>query len=143
MKSVGSFSSGLNFKVNNLYKKLVIQPFFKGIFGGQFSNLYTENRPCSVYCTVHTVQYLPILSFSATLDDSVLAETKYVDLPAKAIMIDHESIENLPVDLDNENETKYKVEVVSINHVNGWPIYNLEPLEKYVNGELVPVVTGA
>ena len=111
-----------------------------GIFGGPFSNLYTENRPCSVYCTVHTLQYLPILTFSATLDDSVLAETKYVDLPAKAIMIDHESVENLPVDLDNENETKYKVEVVSINHVNGWPIYNLESLEKYVNGELVPVV---
>jgi len=56
------------------------------------------------------------------------------------MMIDHESVENLPIDFNNENDTKYEVEVAGINHVNGWPIYNFELLNKYVNGELVPVV---
>jgi flagellar biosynthesis GTPase FlhF len=77
---------------------------------------------------------------SNSADDSISAETKYVDLPAKAMMIDHESVENLPIDFNNENDTKFKIEVAGINLVNGWPIYNFELLEKYVNGEFVPVV---
>ena len=67
-------------------------------------------------------------------------ETLYSNLPAKAIMIDHESVETLPVDFSSENDTKYKVKVSAKNYINGWPIYSLELIEKYVNNELVPTI---
>ena len=70
--------------------------------------------------------------------DTLVSNSRYLDLPAKAIMIDQESVENLPVELNSENDTKYKVKVVGKNFVNYWPIYSFELIEKFVNNELVP-----
>ena len=60
--------SGLNFKIKNLRNKLVIQPFFNRFLDRKFANLYTTNRPCSVY--YREVQCLPILQILATLTSS-------------------------------------------------------------------------
>jgi hypothetical protein len=67
--------------------------------------------------------------------------TRYVDLPSRAIMLDHESEESLPFDFNNENDTKYKVKVTGKHFLNGWPIYSLELIETNVNNKILPTLT--
>ena len=68
-------------------------------------------------------------------------QTRYIDIPARAIMIDHESEDSLPVDFNTENDTKYKVKVNGKHILNGWPIYSLELIEKNVNNMILPTLT--
>merc|ERR1712071_198872 len=73
--------------------------------------------------------------------NNITSRTRYSDLPARAIMMDHESEESLPVDFNTENDTKYKVKVTGKQILNGWPIYSLELIEKNVNNQILPTLT--